>query len=154
MKHIAAQLVLPPDAALVVTHYLRGRLLASPLQVAAGVLVSGDLPPGKNVVRHVRVRRTGGVMANTVEDAPRLDLQVWHETDRQRNDLANLVRAFLLDGTGNVVNGAGMAWPVVIGRVAEFAGPNALPDPRSTASPDQEIIQLTAEVRLRGAAAA
>jgi hypothetical protein len=154
MQHISAQLVLPPDAALVITHYLRGRLAASALAYAAGVKVSGDLPPGRNVVKHVRVRRTGGAMANVVEDAPRVDVQVWHESDRERNDLANLCRAFLWNAPGTVVNGAGLAGPVRIGRVAEFAGPNALPDPRSTAAPESEIIQFTAEMRLRGAAAA
>jgi hypothetical protein len=154
MRHIDAELILAPDAALVLTHYLRGRLSASALPYAAGVAVSGSLPPGRNVVKHVRVRRTGGVMANLVEDAPRIDVQVWHLDDRQRMDLANLCRAFVWQATGTVVNGAGMTGPCTIGRVAEFAGPNELPDPRVTASPESAIIQFTAEIRLRGAAAA
>ncbi len=154
MQHLAAELVLPPDAALVLTHYLRDRLAASALPYAADVKVSGSLPAGRNVVKHVRLRRTGGVFANVVEDAPRVDVQVWHLDDRQRMDLANLCRAFIQNAPGTVVNGAGLAFPVRIGRVAEFAGPNELPDPRSTAAPESAIIQFTAEMRLRGAAAA
>jgi hypothetical protein len=154
MRSTTEQLVLAPDAALVITHYLRDRLVASAHPAAAGVAVSGSLPPGRSVTRHVRVRRTGGTMANRVEDAPRVDVQVWHLDDRQRNALANLCRALIWQATGTVVNGAGMDGPCTIGRVAEFAGPNELPDPRSTAAPESAIIQFTAEMRLRGAAAA
>jgi hypothetical protein len=155
VRPIAPELFVTADAVLVITHLLRGRLtaLAGGHPEAAGVLVSSELPPGKSPVKHVRVRRSGGVMANVVEDAPRLDLQVWQTTDRARADLVRLCRAIVWQATGLTVTGAGLPAGVRVGRVAEFAGPNELPDPRSTADPSSTIIQWTAEIRLRGAAA-
>lgn len=146
--------LLPPDAVLVVTMWLRAKL--AEVAIAArpevvGVAVSESLPPARTSAKHIRVRRTGGVMANRVEDAPRIDFQVWHPVDRQQAALAALVRSLFLAAPGTVVPaGAVVPTATTIGRVAEFVGPNQLPDP--VAGSTREIIQWTAEVRLRVAA--
>lgn len=143
-----------PDAVLVMTLWLRGRLATAPYSSrpeVAGVKVSGELPPARTSSRHIRLRRSGGVRANVAQDAPRLDVQIWHEDDRLRAELAELVRALWLSAPNTVVP-AGAVNPraTTIGRVTEFAGPNLLPDPVTGST--REIIQWTVETRLRVAA--
>lgn len=144
--------IVMPDAMLVLTSFLRSALqpyIAQPY--VAGVKVSTEMPPGKTSAVHIRVRRSGGVpAAHYVEDSPRLDFMVWHPNDRQRWQLAELTRGLIHAATGTVVSGAPLPAATTIGRVEEFLGPGAFPDPQDDS---REIVMFTAEVRLRGAAA-
>lgn len=143
--------IVMPDAMLVGTAFLRSALLPYAAQPhVAGVKVGTENPPDSDATaKFVRVRRSGGTRVNVVEDAARLDFMIWHPNDRQRWQLAELVRGLLHAATGTVVSGAPLPAPTTIGQVTEFLGPGAFPDPRDNA---REIIMLTVEVRLRGAA--
>ena len=141
-----------PDAMLVGTSFLRSALLPyAALPHVTGVRVVTENPPDGDLnAKLVRVRRSGGTRVNLVEDAARLDVMFWHPNDRLRWELAELVRGLLHAATGTVVSGSPLPAPTTIGQVTEFLGPGAFPDPRDN---DREIIMLTVEVRLRGAAA-
>jgi hypothetical protein len=134
-----------PDAELVAVTYLRTALAARPEPYAANVAVSTRLPPGQSPVRHVRLRRVGGVPYSLVQDSPRIQAQVWYQTgvitdERNRNDLARLVWALLHAIRNQVVDG------VTCYRVADFAGPQAMPDP---ADATKTITSLTVEIGMR-----
>ena len=147
---MTAQIALSVDAEWVVTTYLPAALAARSESYAAGVAVSTKLPPGQNPVRHVRVRRVGGVPYSLVQDSPRIDVQVWYRTgqptdEANRNQLALLVWALLHAIRSRVVvlpNGLA----VTCYRVADFAGPQALPDP---ADSTKTITGLTVEIGMR-----
>lgn len=80
----------------------------------------------------IQVRRVGGVQLTEVSDNPRVDFLVWHDTDEQTADLAQIVRAVmrLIDAH----------------RVTEFAGPVRQADPDS----DRPRWLLTLEIAVRG----
>lgn len=150
---MSVELIEWPDAELVISGALRAALAAAnPTRYpfAAGVLVATAYPAdGATAVKHVRVRRSGGTPVNKVEDAPRLDFQVWYETGaasdaENRMQLARLTRSLLFSLRGNVTAGAR------IGQVTEFVGPGRFGDPINAT---REIILFTEEIRLRSVAA-
>lgn len=119
--------------------------LPSPPAYLSGVECGTQYAPGTNPAKFVRVRRSGGVAINLVEDAARLDYQVWYETGAptdvgNRMALAQLVRGIVYSLTNAVVDG------VRIGQSAEFIGPGRFPDPNNS---NREIILFTIETRLR-----
>jgi hypothetical protein len=146
------EVILYPDAERAVTLALRS-LLAGVDQAAypfvAGVRVSTQYPPGATPVRHIRVRRSGGVITNLVEDAARLDFQVWYFTDatsdgEDQMKLAQLARG-LIGGSLNAIYGGAR-----FGQAAEFVGPGRFDDPIDSA---REIVLFTTEIRLRAVGA-
>jgi hypothetical protein len=146
------ELIVMPDAELALTLYLRERLaMLSPVPAyASGVRVATENPPASNPGRFVRIRRSGGTVVNLVEDAARLDAQIWHDSDRNRMALAQLVRAMLFLAKGTVMAAGILPVRTTIGQVVEFVGPGRFEDPLDSS---REIILFTVEVRLRGAAA-
>lgn len=148
-----ADLIRRADAPLVMCEVVRAGLAAldpDEHPVIVGVRVSTRLPPGTTPTRHVRVRRTGGVMVNVVEDAARLDYQVRVETgdetadEAARTELAGLVYPIIFAARNTIVNGAR------VGRSEEFVGPGTFDDPDD---PTREIILFTVETRLRAVGA-
>lgn len=152
---MSAVVALYPDAELVALTYLRAALAARSEPYAAGVQVTNLLPPGTDPVRHVRIRRVGGVELHQVADSPRLQVQVWYHTstpatdEKRRQDLAQLVWALLRDMAGQDVTITSWPTPVTCYRVATLGGPASLPDPANNA---RVITQLTVEVGMRGRA--
>lgn len=150
---MAAAVALYPDAELVALTYLRAALAARSEAYAADVTVTNLLSAGTDPVRHVRIRRVGGVELHQVADSPRLQVQVWYHTgtaatdEKRRQDLAQLVWALLRDMAGQDVTVAGWPVPVTCYRVATFGGPANAPDPANNA---RVITQLTVEVGMRG----
>lgn len=116
----------------------------------AGVKVGTKYPPGTPIVKHVRVRRSGGTRVSVAETAPRLDYQIWYFTDDAKHDddqadrLAETVLGLVYQTRNMVVAG------VRIGQSVEFVGPGRFEDP---IDPRREIILFTVETRLRAAGA-
>lgn len=140
---------LAADAEDVVVTYLTAALAARPEPYAADVLVSTKLRPKTSPVRHVRIRRVGGVPYSRVQDSPRIDAQIWYGPgnpgdEKNRNDLALLVWALLHAIRGQVVIVDDI--PVTCYRVLDFAGPRAEPDP---ADATKTITGLTVEIGMR-----
>ena len=111
--------------------YLLQRLDASSDPVTDGVNVGvklDDHPP-----RYVLVRLAGGVSPRLGVDVPRVDVQCWHDSDRQALDLAALVRAWLRQARGvGLIRG-----------VRESARPTPVPDPGSGAHRYLQTVDLT-----------
>jgi hypothetical protein len=142
---VTTPLLRMPDAELVAVTYLRAALTSRPEPYAANVAVSTKLPPGQSPVRHVRLRRVGGVPYSLVQDSPRITVQVWYgigapTDEKNRQDLALLVWALLKAIRGQVVDG------VTCYRVRDFAGVQAMPDPADAA---KTITALTVEIGMR-----
>lgn len=141
---------LSPDAEDVVVTYLASALAGRSEPYADGVDVSTKLRPGVSPSKHVRVRRVGGVPYSRVQDSPRIDAQIRYDTgeptdEMNRNLLALLVWALLKDIRARVVipsNGVG----VTCGRVLDFAGPHAEPDPFDET---KTVTALTVEIGMR-----
>lgn len=140
-----------PDACLVWVTQLR--LKAASVFVPSYALDVGfgtKMPPATSPGRYVRIRRSGGTIVNVVEDAARLDFQVWapdSPDDSLRMRLAQWVRGLIFDSQGTVVTHPDLPSAVTIGQVTEFVGPGQFPDPIKG---DREIILFTIETRLRG----
>jgi hypothetical protein len=139
------------DAAYVVLTWLRSVIGIPPVPpAAAGVVFLTKYPAARDLAGPVvRLRRSGGTVLPTLEDSPRLDVQVRHEDDAGRMAVALWVRSLLLAAPGAVVDMAD-GTVAIIGRVTEFVGPGQFPDPEDTS---REIVMFTVEVRLRGRAA-
>lgn len=146
--------ILYPDACLVLVTRLRELYASITVPSYAEDLTFGTkLPKAKDpITRYVRVRRSGGTNVNVVEDAARLDFQVWYPDDEDpalRMWGAQWVRALVHQAQGSVVSPPDSFGPVTIGQVTEFVGPGQFPDPIRG---DREIILWTSEIRLRGKA--
>lgn len=142
---------LPPDAEDVAVTYLSAALAARSEPYAADVVVSTKLPPARSPIRHVRLRRLGGVPYSRVQDSPRIQAQVWHETgavtdEQSRNNLAVLVWALLRAIRGQVVVIGDPPVPVTCYRVLDVGGPYNGPDP---ADDTKTITTLTVEIGMR-----
>lgn len=143
-------LALAADAELVTTTYLRAALAGRGEPYAANVAVTTKLPPGQSPVRHLRIRRVGGVPYSVVQDSPRIDVQCWYQTgavadEQNRNALALLTWGLLRAIRGQVVvlpDGTS----VTCYRVLDVMGPTAMPDP---ADDSKTITGLTVEIGMR-----
>ena len=111
--------------------HLLAQLVASTDPVTQGVTIGvalDDHPP-----RYVLVRLAGGASPRLGVDVPRVDVQCWHDTDRQALDLAALVRAWLQQARGvGLIRG-----------VRESARPTPIPDPSSGAHRYLQTVDLT-----------
>lgn len=123
--------VIPVDAELWATGYLRAFLLGRPETYAAGVWV-GKIRPTENRPHMVAVRRDGGPV-NGLIDNPRLTFRVWADKDQEASDLARLVVAAVKRSPGN--------GPVL--SVTNVFGPSPIPD----SSQPQYLVNT--ELRLR-----
>lgn len=141
---------LAPDAEMAVVTYLRSALATRAEPYAADVQVTTKIRPKTSPVRHIRIRRVGGVPYSRVQDSPRIDVQVWYGTDtpadeKNRNDLALLAWALL-----KAIRGRAVVLPdgavVTCYRVLDFSGPQSLPDP---ADDTKTITALTVEIGMR-----
>lgn len=128
-------LVVYRDAEFEVIDYLNDALIGRSESYVSG-LELGTRKPTPFTPPFIAVRRAGGVSDAIVLDHPRVDVQVWHATDQDAQDLAQLARALLLamPGTGGVI------------RARDFSGPTPIPDPETT-SPRY---LFTVELAMRG----
>lgn len=136
------QLVVMPDAELVVVTYLNAVVPDRPEDYATGARFGTRLPPAADPGRYGRVRGIGGAATGLVVDRPQLDVQIWDPDDRARMQLALLAQALLHAMAGTVQSG------VTIYRVSDVARPVQVPDP---ADDGRTVCLLTVEVGMRGA---
>jgi hypothetical protein len=123
--------VVPPDAELWATGYVRAFLAGRDEPYAAGVSV-GKSKPTDNRSRIVAVRRDGGEVRGNI-DNPRLAFRVWATKDQEASDLARLLVAAIKASPGS---GPGLS-------VVNVFGPSPIPD----SSQPQYLVN--AELRLR-----
>lgn len=88
----------------------------------------------------VTVQRVGGPRRDLVTDSPSLMFDCYAGTGSAACSLANLVRALVHSWAGTFVNDC------FVYQVTEFAGPQLMPDPRST----QSRYRFTASLDVRG----
>lgn len=119
-----------PDAAAVVCV-----ALVEELDVQAGTKVPNPRP-----TEFVLARRTGGPRLNLVADDAQISIECWAATDEAAHDLAQRARSVVHAMRGTVVDG------VTVYRVAEFTGPQDLPDPIS----HQPRYVFTVSIAMRG----
>lgn len=108
--------VMPVDAELWLTGYLRTWLAGRSEPFAAGVYISND-KPATNRPRMIAVRRDGGPIVGVL-DNPRLAVRVWADREQEASDLARLVVGALKVSPGN--------GPCV--GVTSVFGPSPIPD--------------------------
>lgn len=123
--------LIPPDAELWGTGYLRTALAARLETYAQGVYVS-NTKPTTNRPRTVVIRRDGGLQRGAF-DYPRLAVRVWADVEREASDLARLVQAILLGAPGD--------GPCV--RVTSLSGPS----PIAEAGQFQKYLTVEAQMR-------
>lgn len=123
--------VIPPDAELWATGYVRSFLAGRPEAEAQNVYVSNRKPTA-NQPRIVTVRRDGGPVTGLI-DNPRLTFRVWADKEREAADLARLLVAAIKASPGN--------GPVV--SVTNVFGPSPIPE----AGQPQYLVN--AELKLR-----
>jgi hypothetical protein len=92
--------------------------------------------------RFVRVRRVGGVMLTPNHDAPRIDVLIWHDSDKSRMQLAQQVWAWLRAADGDIANGAALLY------ASTTLGPRQMPDP---ADDTKTVAMLTVDLIVRRA---
>lgn len=121
---MTAPFVLFPNAADAVATYLTGALdQYRDLGYVDGVVVDTiDQKPRPQVFVHLE--RVGGVRTLPSVDQPRIEVQVWHQTDAEAHDLGQLVRALVHQMQGTVGD-------VVVTRVIDVAGLFRSPDPQN-----------------------
>jgi hypothetical protein len=78
--------------------------------------------PAERPEAFVTVPRVGGPRRNLVVDAATVSVDSWHQTPKQAQDLAQVVRGLVNALPGRILDG----YPVY--KVEEFAGPGNLPD--------------------------
>lgn len=132
-----------PDVQMVVVDYLTEAFAGRTESYVFGVKVGTIVERPRRPVA-VTVERAGGVRTLPSVEHARVELQVWHGTDRDAQLLAQLTRALLHAMPGVVDTADG---PVTVTRVADFAGPFRSPDPLS----DHPRVRLTVEVGLHPA---
>lgn len=132
--------VLYPDTVSVVTTYLQAVLDADTTHTYADGTKVRTREPSPFTTPLVTARRVGGPDA-VVIDNPRVDIQVWHDSEAQAADLANLVRAHMKAIPG-IRSG------VTVYRVTTFSGPALIWDE------DRDLPRylLTFELGVRGSA--
>lgn len=108
--------VIPADAELWATGYLRTFLAGRSEPYAGGVWVSKD-KPATNKPRIVAVRRDGGPVIGVL-DHPRLTFRIWADSDDDASDLARLVVGAIKVSPGH---GPALA-------VTNLLGPSPIPD--------------------------
>lgn len=124
-------IVIPPDAELWGTGYVRAFLAGRPEPEAQSVYVSNRKPTA-NQPRIVAVRRDGGPVVG-IFDFPRLAFRVWADKEREAADLARLLVAAIKASPGN--------GPVVV--VVNVFGPSPIPEP------GQPQYLVNAELKMR-----
>lgn len=92
--------------------------------------------------RFVRVRRVGGVELSPRHDQPRLDVIVWHDSDKLRMQLANKLWAWLR-AANNDRDSTGSA---VLLYSSTTLGPRQVPDP---ADDTKTVCMFTVELVVR-----
>lgn len=114
-------LVVFPNATEVVVDYLTTEIRSYRAErYTDGVLISSrSMKPKPSVF--VYVERVGGVRTLISVDQPRLEFQVWHQTDEEAHDLAQLLR-------GLVHRMPGKQGDHTVTRVVDVAGPYRSPD--------------------------
>lgn len=90
--------------------------------------------------RFVRVRRVGGVELTPNHDAPRIDVLVWHDSDKLRMQLAMQLWAWLRAADGDAVDSAFVTYS------STLLGPRQMPDP---ADDSKSICMLTVDLIVR-----
>lgn len=132
--------VLYPDTTSVVVAYLQAALNADTTHAFADGTVVRTREPNPFTTPLVTARRVGGPDA-IVTDRPRIDLQIWHDSEAEAIDLANLTRAHMLAIPG-VRSG------VTVYRADTFSGPSLIWDE------DRNLPRylLTFELVVRGSA--
>lgn len=131
-------LVVFADVSAVLIDFIKARVAATdPMaqSFVTGTEVHSKVPDPRPK-RLILIRRVGGTSPRLGIDHPLVDVQVWHESDTEADDLTQLVRGWLRQarGTGPIRG------------VSENAGPVAIPDEDGT---DRYL--LTYDVTLKGA---
>lgn len=124
---MASPAVAFPDATLIATDYLR-----SMLDVHVGSRI-----PHPRLDPMVIVRRVGGPRLNPLLDQPRIDAQIWTDSDGTAVDLGAQVRLLLLELPQRDDR---------VREVEDFLGPTLIPDPPS----DTPRCLLTVTFTVRG----
>lgn len=92
-------LVVFPDVEADLADFYRDGLAANPASYTAGVQVHVRTPASRPAVL-VTVRAVGGAATQFAVDYVRFDVQVWHTTDVDCHDLAELVRGLSWQARG------------------------------------------------------
>lgn len=124
-----------PDTEKVVIDFIRAALDARPEAYTNAVYVSNEIP-GERRDRMVIVSRAGGNRKDVIRDAPMVRFWVWAPSQKEANDLTNMVRALL----PSMANGK----PVVF--IKENSGPVKVVDKAITAQ--QRL--MTYSIYMRG----
>lgn len=121
-----------PDAEAAAITYLLPKLNAYDATVKIDVRGSG--------ARFVRVRRVGGRELSPAHDLARLDVIVWHDSDKLRMQLAQQLWAWLRAANND------RAGEAVVLFSSTTLGPRAMPDP---ADSTKTVCFLTVELIVR-----
>lgn len=124
--------VVYPDAEAAAINYLLPLLNAYDSTVKIDVRGSGP--------RFVRVRRVGGVELSPAHDLARLDLIVWHDSDKLRMQLAQQLWAWLRAANNDAAGAA------VVLFSSTTLGPRQMPDP---ADDTKTVCMFTVELVVR-----
>lgn len=135
-------LVVMPDAEQSVLAHLRTVAVGRQESYMTGVTFGTRIDPGITPTKYVRIRRTGGITISPVAESPVIDVQVWHDDDKSRMLLAQLIRSLLYAARGSVAGG--VTWY----RVQDVLGPAQIPDPSDAT---KTIVMFTLEIGMRGA---
>lgn len=122
------------DVAALVIGWVNPRLAAAGHAARAGRVVRNPRP-----ATFVTVQRTGGPRLTPVSEAAQITVDAWANNTEAAHDLSQLVRAFIHQMRGEVVDG------VQVYDVDEFGGPADLPDPTS----EQARYTFTLSITLR-----
>lgn len=121
-----------PDAEAALIDYVLPLLTELDSSVTIGVRGAGP--------RFVRVRRVGGTELSPNHDRALLDVIVWHDSDRQRMQLAQSLWAWLRAANNDVVGDA------VVLFSSTMLGPRQVPDP---ADDTKTVCMFTVELVVR-----
>lgn len=121
-----------PDAEKAAIDYVLPLLTEFDSTVTIGVRGAGP--------RFVRVRRVGGTELSPNHDRALLDVIVWHDSDRQRMQLAQSLWAWLRAANNDVVGSA------VVLFSSTMLGPRQVPDP---ADDTKTVCMFTVELVVR-----
>ena len=129
------EVILFPDAALVLTSYLSAELTDR-----SDTAVVRTRVPDVRPDRLVRVERTGGIRTNLVTDSAIVTFECWAASEADAAELGQLVRALIFAVEGTTQTGA------AIYNVTEVGGLAHLPDPTT----EHQRYIFTAQIGLRG----
>lgn len=128
-----------PDAETVLIAFLNTELTAA----SDAARASGRVPSPRPA-RFVRVMRTGGPATSFWVDRPYITVEAWDDNEAAAEDLAGLCRSFVW-----AAYLAGEIDGIPVYDLAEFGGPQRLPDPTT----GQTRYTFTFSIELRGTAA-